>query len=193
MWYILYIAHFIYWKKKSNINLHREKNNPRRKILQYSSLDFVTDPQKETRQYIHTDIAALDTLSHRSTSLTQGVVKGRWCWAVPEMLRSVVCAGMSSWGVHEAREETGHLPPGWRSKSDRIMVRTTALIRHGAAWKGPWSSTNFCFFYYLIFLLMFIPFKPLVSPSLPCVLLPPWPSFYCPDTPFLVLTVWVSW
>lgn len=75
-----------------------------------------------------------------------------------------VGAGVSLWRS-PGPGKTRHLPPGWRSKSDRITVRTTALIRHRAAWKQPWSSSDLHSGCYLLPFPAVTPFNPLVPHS----------------------------
>jgi len=94
----------------------------------------------------------------------------RRLWRAEDVRQSLSCShrwSVLGWarGGPLKPGKTNRSPPRWKAKLDRIMVEITVLIRHGAAWKKPWSRTNFYFFYYLGPLPTLIPFKSLVSPS----------------------------
>lgn len=155
---------YIFERKKSHINLDSEKNTPRSKMFQYCSPDFTTDPQKETIQYVHTK-----TLQSFVSAATDPPASCRGSWRADDDGQSLSCSHpwlVLGWapGDPPKPRKTLHLPPGWRSKADKIIVETTALIKNGADWKEPPEQHKFS-----VLLLPFSPYH-LPHPQTPCLL-----------------------
>lgn len=107
MWCILYIEHFTYLKEKKSHKFGQWKKYTKKQNVPILFTRFYNrPPERNNSVRTHTDIAVICICSHRSTSLVQRVLKGRWWWAVPELLPSMAGAGMSSWGSPKAKENT---------------------------------------------------------------------------------------
>lgn len=124
-------------------------------------------PEREKAIHTRADISATKPQPH-----AEGPERHR-VEGSPERSHHGQCWG-ELWGSPEARECTPS--PSCMQKQVRIMVGTTAWIKHGSCLEGAWSCTSYGSFYYL------------VSPlhSLPRVLLPQWLWFCHPNSPFLV-------
>lgn len=108
-------------------------------------------PERQKAIHTHADIAALYICGHRSTSLMWRVAKGRRCWTVPELLPSMVSAGMSPWGSPKAREDTSS--PSWMEKQGRQDYGGNERIdQAGSCLNGALEQHQF--------LLLLLPFSP---------------------------------
>lgn len=113
------------------------------------------------------------TPAAQSPSLTQRLLKGTGCRAVPKCSHHGQC-----WGelVGIPRGQGVHTISLLHGKASQGYGGNNCMEQAWSRLKGAWKSTSFNSFY------------DLVSPShtLPCVVLPQWPWFCHPNSPFLV-------